>query len=37
MDRVTKRGEIICANKRSLISQRYKRITKAVNLEFWRI
>ena len=37
MDRVTRRGEIISADMRSLISQRYRRITKAVNLEFWNI
>lgn len=37
MDRVTRKGEIISADMRSLISQRYRRITKAVNLEFWNI
>lgn len=39
MDRVIPRGEIIRADMRSLISQRYRRITitKAVNLEFWNI
>ena len=37
MDRVTRRGEIISADMRSLISQRYRRITKAVNLEFRNI
>ena len=36
MDTVKKRGEIISAEQRSLVSQRYKRITRAVNLEFWR-
>lgn len=35
MDIVKKRGEIISAEQRSLVSQRYKRITRAVNLEFW--
>lgn len=35
MDVVKKRGEIISAERRSLVSQRYKRITRAVNLEFW--
>ena len=35
MDLVTKRGEIISQDQRSLISQRYKRVTKAINAEFW--
>lgn len=35
MDIVKKRGEIISAEQRSLVSQRYKRITRAVNSEFW--
>lgn len=35
MDTVTKRGEVISAEQRSTISSRYKRITKAINLEFW--
>ena len=35
MDVVKKKGEIISAERRSLVSQRYKRITRAVNLEFW--
>lgn len=35
MDIVKKRGEIISADQRSLVSQRYKRITRAVNSEFW--
>lgn len=35
MDIVKKRGEIISADQRSLVAQRYKRITKAVNSEFW--
>lgn len=37
MDRVIPRGEIIRADMRSLISQRYRKITKAVNWEFWNI
>lgn len=37
MDIVTKRGEIISLNQRSTISERYKRITKAINREFWGI
>ena len=35
MDTVQKRGEIISFDQRLLVSQRYKRITRAVNLEFW--
>lgn len=35
MNTVKKRGEIISAEQRSLVSQRYKRITRAVNSEFW--
>ena len=35
MDTVKKRGEIISADQRSLVSQRYRRITRAVNSEFW--
>lgn len=35
MNTVEKRGEIISLNQRSLVSQRYKRITRAVNMEFW--
>lgn len=35
MNTVKKRGEIISSSQRSLVSQRYKRITRAVNLEFW--
>ncbi len=34
MDTVEKKGEIISLDQRSLVSQRYKRITRAVNLEF---
>lgn len=37
MDIVKQRGEIISADLRSLVSQRYKRITRAVNSEFWGI
>lgn len=37
MDLVTKRGEIINLEQRKTISDRYKRITKAINLEFWGI
>lgn len=37
MDLVRKRGEIISAEQRSLVSKRYKRITKAANSEFWNI
>ena len=35
MDIVRKRGEIISLEQRLLVSQRYKRITRAVNSEFW--
>ena len=35
MDTVKKRGELISLEQRSLVSQRYKRITRVVNLEFW--
>ncbi len=35
MDTVKQRGEIISADQRLLVSQRYKRITRAVNVEFW--
>lgn len=35
MDTVRKRGERISLEQRSLVSQRYKRITIAVNSEFW--
>lgn len=35
MDTVKKRGEIISIEQRSLVSQRYKRITRAINSEFW--
>ena len=35
MDTVRKRGEIISLEQRLLVSQRYKRITRAVNSEFW--
>ena len=35
MDLILKRGETISAELRSLVSQRYKRITRAVNSEFW--
>ena len=37
MDLVTKRGEIINSEQRKTISDRYKRITKAINREFWGI
>lgn len=37
MDEVVKHGEIINAEQRSAISYRYKRITKAINREFWGI
>ena len=33
--KVTKNGHVIDLDKRSLISARYKRITKAVNQAFW--
>ena len=35
MDLVTKHGEKITLDQRSTISMRYKRITKAINEEFW--
>ena len=35
MDVVLKRGEVISAEQRSAISRRYKRITRAINREFW--
>lgn len=35
MDTVLKFGERISQEQRSLISQRYKRVTRAVNTEFW--
>lgn len=35
MDIVTKRGEVISADQRSKVSGRYKRITRAINSEFW--
>lgn len=31
MDSVKKRGEVISLEQRSLVAQRYKRITRAVN------
>lgn len=37
MEVVVKHGEIINAEQRSTISNRYKRITKAINREFWGI
>ena len=37
MDTVKKHGERISLDQRSLVSQRYKRVTKAINLEFWGI
>lgn len=37
MDTVGRNVEHISAEQRSLISQRYKRITHAVNAEFWRV
>ena len=35
MNTVRKRGEIISLEQRLLVSQRYKRITRAANSEFW--
>lgn len=35
MNIVKQHGEIISAEQRSLVSQRYKRITRAINQEFW--
>ena len=37
MDTVSRYGERISQEQRSLISDRYKRITRAVNAEFWGI
>lgn len=37
MDIIVKHGEVISAEQRSIISYRYKRVTKAVNREFWGI
>lgn len=37
MDTVQRRGETISREQRDTISQRYKRITKAINAEFWGI
>ena len=37
MDTVKRNGERISQDQRDLISKRYKRITKAVNSEFWDI
>lgn len=37
MDLVAKRGEIISLEQRKTISDRYKRITKTINREFWGI
>ena len=37
MDVVRRYGEIISREQRDTIAQRYKRITRAVNSEFWRI
>ena len=35
MDKVKKRGEVISAIQRLSISTRYKRVTRAINSEFW--
>ena len=35
MDTVKRNGEIISKEQRDLVSQRYRRITRAVNVEFW--
>ena len=35
MDKVKKRGEVISADQRLSISTRYKRVTRAINSEFW--
>lgn len=35
MDKVKKRGEVISADQRLSISARYKRVTRAINSEFW--
>ena len=37
MDTVSKGGERISVEQRRLISQRYKRVTHAINTEFWGI
>lgn len=37
MDTVQRRGETISKEQRDTISMRYKRITKAINAEFWGI
>ena len=37
MDRVQKRGEVISQEQRNKVSQRYHRITRAINSEFWDI
>ncbi len=36
MNNVTKSGERISEEQRSLVSKRYHRITRAVNIEFWQ-
>lgn len=35
MDKVKKKGEVISADQRLSISTRYKRVTRAINSEFW--
>ena len=35
MDMVPRNGHVIDSEKRNLISSRYKRMTTAVNCEFW--
>jgi len=37
MDVVKRKGEVISKDQRSLVSYRYKRITQAINSEFWNI
>lgn len=37
MDTVQRRGETISKEQRDTITQRYKRITKAINAEFWEV
>ena len=37
MDTVQRHGEKIFKDQRDTITQRYKRITKAINSEFWEI
>ncbi len=37
MDVVKQKGEIITLEQRSLVSSRYKRITRAINVEFWNL